>query len=295
VTHCPICATADPADGLVVCDGCLARIDHDLERIVELTAEAASWSIERLTDGQRAGSRGNSEIPAPVNLDAIDAQTAVEALPLVESWERLTRDFYGLSRYGAAWRARERLARLHGQPVHLAHLRGCVGFLRSWLPRIAETPDYPTDDLAREVRVVAWRLHHLDPDARCRTHARSAPDRPCESCDEALHRHEGVAVPCPGDHPEADGRTCGYRMRVSGLNPADDVTCRRCGYTTSPARLVRNALYDPAVTVWAYPDVIVEYLKVNPATLRQWVHRGHVDRLGGRYNVGQVFRRQLAA
>jgi hypothetical protein len=73
---------------------------------------------------------------------------------------------------------------------------------------------------------------------------------------------------------------------------SQDVTCRRCGNVTTGGRMIYTALSDPAVTVWAYPDVIEATLGVKASTLRQWVHRGHVTKQGGRYDAGAVYRRR---
>lgn len=152
-------------------------------------------------------------------------------------------------------------------------LTGCVEFLRANLARIAETPDFPVEELAAEIRDARWQLERLNPDQ----------DRP-----------DGIRVQCQGDHPDADGRVCGNRLTVDGTMLAADVTCRRCGNTTTGGRMILSALSDPAVTVWAYPDVIEATLGIPTRTLRQWAQDGHVARNGSRYDVGAAYRRRVA-
>ena len=54
--------------------------------------------------------------------------------------------------------------------------------------------------------------------------------------------------------------------------------------------MILSALNDPAVTVWAYPDVIEATLGIPARTLRRWVSNGAVKRNGSRYDVGAAFR-----
>jgi len=147
----------------------------------------------------------------------------------------------------------------------------CVAFLRANLLRIAETPDYPIDDMARELRDLVSTLEHLDPDY----------DRPI-----------GERFPCTAPHPDADGRDCGYRIVVDMAHPADDITCRRCGNTTTAGRIILTALNDPRVTVWAYPADIADTLGIPKRTLQRWGQDGDVRRNGSRYDVGAAFRKR---
>jgi hypothetical protein len=298
--RCPVCCRRPPGEGLTICPQCLGRIDGDLERIVELTRLAADWHQGRrsaqeptsrpvassrppldiaaldgalglaggivdpapsVEDDKRTGGSGRPawmRTPAPNVKDGL-VQTAPIVLGCLESWVRLTREEAGLSPWGVA---------TEGHEVTTPSL---VAFLRAWLAWIAERPDYPIEDLASEVKGLRWQLEALDPDR----------DKP------------GPRIPCNGDHPDQDGRTCGYRLVVTMERPADDVTCPRCGSTTTAGRILLGALNDPGVTVWAYPADITDALGIAPTTLRQWSSRGHIRRLGSRYDVGACFRRHV--
>lgn len=255
--RCPICTRREPADGLTVCAPCMGRLDDDLARIVELVALAATWLHPR------SGSSGVRSVPAsrpPVDLASLDAAIGNDVLPLLEDWTRLTREHFGLGPWGPA------SVRMGGATV-----KGCADFLRAWLFRIAETADFPVDDLARETRDCRWQLERLDPDH----------DRP-----------DGIRVACTAAHPDHDGRECGNRLVIDGTMLTQDVECRRCGNVTTGGRMILSALNDPAVTVWAYPDVIEATLGIPTRTLRQWAQVGAIARSGSRYDVGAAFRRR---
>lgn len=258
--RCPICARRAPDDGLVICRPCLGRIDDDLARIVELTTLAAGWvSANR----QGSGAGGSRPVPGsrpPLDVAALDACLGHDVMPLLESWVRLIREEAGLTAYGRA---------TEGRNVTVGLL---VPWLRSWSLWAAERVGFPIEDYARELRDARWALERLDPDR----------DKP------------GPRIPCQADHPDADGRTCGYRLVVTMDRPADDVTCPRCGDTTTAGRILLSALNDPAVTVWAYPADITEALGIAARTLRDWGAKGEVRRMGSRYDVGACFRKNLA-
>jgi hypothetical protein len=99
VTPCPICATNDPAPGLVVCHGCLARIDHDLERIAELTRLAAL----PLSTAATGGDLGQPDPHRAVtDLDRLDAACGHGILELLDDWQRAVRAHFGLAPLGVA-------------------------------------------------------------------------------------------------------------------------------------------------------------------------------------------------
>lgn len=107
-------------------------------------------------------------------------------------------------------------------------------------------------------------------------------------------RPDGLRVACTEPHPDADGRECGYRLVIVGAMLSQDVECRRCGHVTTGGRMILSALSDPAVTVWAYPDVIEDTLGIPTRTLRQWAQNGLIARSGSRYDVGAAYRRRVA-
>jgi hypothetical protein len=258
MTLCPICATVEPPAGRVICDGCLSRIDRDLERIVELTALAALPLSTTAVGGD--GGQGDPA-RAVLDLDRLDAACGHEVIAWLEDWIRLIRQEAALSPYGVA---------TEGQRVTVA---SSVAWLRSWLLWVAECPDFPVEDLAREVSQRRRTLEHYDPTYD------TGPS--------------GTRLACPADHVEADGRRCHGRLVYDRERPRDDLTCPHCGTTWTGARLLLLALHDDTQTIWAYPADIVAVVDVNASTLRVWAHRGVVARDGARYDIGQVWRARM--
>ncbi len=260
MTACVICTRRQPHDGWTCCEPCLGRIDDDLARIVELTRWAAHWLEPRTGHGDTGRSVPGSK--PPLDIASLDAAIGNDTLPLLESWERLVRENASLTPYGAA------------TAHETATVARSVTFLRSWLLRLAESPDFPLEEMARELRDCRHGLEHLDPDH----------DKPA-----------GERYPCTAPHPDGDGRECGYRLVVDMTHAADDITCRRCGNITTGGRIILAALSDPAVTVWAYPADINDALGIAEGTLRQWHRRGEIRRNGNRYDVGAAWRRKVGA
>ncbi len=275
--RCVLCARREPSDGMTICGGCLDRISADLYRIAELV-DAASRA---LTPATRPGNGGHT-VPSsrpPLDVDALDAALGlgggivdpdprdgiVQAAPVVlatlEDWIRMTREEAGLSPYGAATEA---------QRVTVA---SSVDFLRSWLPWAAERPDWPIEEYAREIRDLRGSLERFDPD---REQARA-----------------GVRIECPGDHPDADGTLCGYRLTVDPSRPTEDVECRRCRTVWTSQRLVLVARFAPGgMRAWATAHELAEFLEVGTATIGKWHRRGLVTRMrttrGWVYDIQQA-------
>ncbi len=299
---CVICQRREPRDSATVCGTCLGRVDDDLHRIAELTRLAGGW-LEARGGTQEPTSRPVAGSRPPLTVGALDAalglaggivdtaarDKAIAAkqgapglgwmrptadttrdtlnqpdpvvLETLASWAKMTREDAGLSPWGIA---------TEGHPVTVDSL---VAFLRSWLAWISEQPQYPVEDLAGEIRDLRWSLEALDPDR----------DKPSKR------------YPCTAPHPDDDGRSCDYKLPITAARLGDDITCPRCGNTTTGGRIILAALSDPSVTVWAYPDDIADTLGISPRTLRQWAADGHVTRLGSRYDVGAAFRKKISA
>lgn len=262
--RCPICCRREPAEGRTTCDPCLGRLDDDLARIVELTRLAAA-QIDPTQGNGGAGSQDGA--PLPIATDFFDVATGRDAMLQLEPWERLTREHFGLSPYGVATGLRNRTDGTHEA------LTTCVAFLRSQVARIAETPDYPVDDFAREVREQVVRYSWVD------------PDRPGA---------EGSArLMCPSDHPEADGRLCHARITWDRDRPNDDILCPRCRTVWTGARLLLLALHDETQHMWMYPAEIEAMLGIGKRTLQRWGRDGLVERKGTQYDVGAAYRLRL--
>lgn len=289
--RCVICAKADPREGATICPRCLGRIDDDLSRIAELTREAAKWSVHPASKGE--GGRSVPGSRPPLNVDVVSASDERDTLMWLESWERMTREHFGMAPYRAVWPLRNAESARLGVPVAQVFIKGATAFLRAQLLRMTKDADYPIEELSGEARKRVGVLYSLVPDKRCKAHAGWDHPPLCRSCDVA-NGHAGIAVDCPADHPDADGRRCGYELRVDIKRPADDVYCARCGTAWAVSRLVLVALSDPEITVWAYPADIATF-GVKASTLRQWHSRGHIRKNGNRYDVGAAWRRRMDA
>lgn len=196
---CVICANTDPVGGWTVCQRCAAKLDDDLCAIVTLTRAAA----DHLTPATKpsAGGSGRPGSRPPLDVGALDDAMAADALPVLEEWERAWRERRHMAPYGpvSLWRARG------GVIAQDATLNGVVGFLRAQLALMVEDAEWPIEEVAREVREQRGLLKRHD------------DDRPTA--------HVGIPLNCVADHPDADGRACGWRLWTDGRNV---VTCPQC-------------------------------------------------------------------
>lgn len=269
---CPICAKRPPADGWTVCQGCAGRLDGDLERIAELTAMAA-WTLSPRANRNQAAT--HDDLRAPINLAALDAALGYDILPRLEAWERMWREQRGLVRYGIA------------TENETASVRRSVDFLRSNLPLMAEDADWPIDDMAADVSAFRWGVK-ADPDLGI------AGIPGLEQFDpEREERRAGVRVDCPADHPDSDGRLCGYRLVVDPERPRDPVHCRRCGTEWTSQRLVLVAKFAPGgMKAWATAQELAKFLDVGTATIGKWARSGLVAKMrtpdGWVYDIQQA-------
>ena len=126
----------------------------------------------------------------------------------------------------------------------------------------------PIEELAREVREQRKYLERFDP------YRDDASDK--------------SRLRCPADHPEADGRTCGYTLLIDPEKPRDDVECRRCGTIWTSERLVLVALSTPGDPIWMTAQPICEWLGIGAVTLNKWVRSKHVAKRGTLYNVADA-------
>ena len=148
-------------------------------------------------------------------------------------------------------------------------LRSCVDFLRANLMRLAESPDFPIEELAREVRDLRHSLEHLDP-------MRDDVDA------------DRSRLKCPSEHPEADGRICGNWLLVDPDRPRDDIVCRRCRTTWTSERLVLVALATPGDPIWMTAQPICAWLGIHSITLNRWVREKRVTKRGTLFNVQEA-------
>ena len=242
---CVICAKADPSENATTCRPCLARIDDNLEAIVILIRAAASHITPAVKATQGGGGKPGSK--PPLDVAALDDSQAADALPLLESWEKLVREHYLLSPYGPASLLRVQ----RGAITPDLTLEGCTGFLRAWLMRMVEDATFPIEDLAREVADVVGRLRRYDVDR---------PDRAV-----------GVPVRCMGAHRDADGRRCDWRLYTDGTAI---VHCPACGTQWTPEDLLDACEFE------LMPASVLVLLSDDPAAARKrinnWTTRGRL-------------------
>jgi len=272
-TTCVVCQRRDHADGWTVCRGCLDRIDGDLERIVELVSWASNWLQPRA--GRSNGGRSVPGSKPPLDIASLDAAMANDVLPLLESWERLCREHFQLSPYGPASLSRNAALAKGGPITAPVTVAGCVAFLRANLARIAETPDFPVQEMSEELLDARHHLERLDP-----------LREPGEG---------GKRLLCPAPHPDADGRMCHNHIYLIPGQPKDDIYCRRCGTTWTTNRLKLLCLHDETQSIMRTPEEIVQIVNVSKRTLQRWAAKGEVkhERQGNRYDLGQVWRLRM--
>ena len=239
------------------------HIDDDLTQIQTLT-RAAATHISPTTNHQHATNKPASR--PPLDCQAFDDSQATNTLPILEAWERLIRDLWKLTPYGPI------SARRHTQgattpPRQQDHV---IAFLRSWLPRLAETDTFPLDDLAHEIHACRTKLNrYAEPKTTTTT---------------------TWTLPCPGDHPDADGRSCAHQLTIT-TTPGQIITCDQCGIAWTARMLITRGI---GATLWAYPADIEAVLGIPASTLRSWHQRGHIQRVGGRYDIANIIHRTTA-
>ena len=283
---CVLCATRGRETRLEsghCCAACRVRVDDDLRDIVTIADQTAA---EPRMTGTDNGSR-NTESKPPADLDriapylafvTIDDGVKATVADVLLSWERIVREERGLAWVGNATAG-------HGgtSEVILAakSARASVALLRGHIDWITTAPDFPLELFAHEIGATWRRISAFALDSRTK-------DR---------------VVECPTitDGQDADGNpiSCGYRLHVRtwlplearddtgkrDLSIGEDVTCKRCGTTRTPAQLIHAADKESS---WADAEAIAETYKVGERTLRRWAANGHIRRDHGRYNVGDV-------
>jgi len=247
---CVICAGHAPA---LACDPCRRRIDDHLAGILAYRHLAEDELLPGRGGDSRTGERGLG-----IRIDALDFVAGHTVLDVLELWARDIRETYGLSAWGPV-----SLDACRGQAdPALALLTDVIGFLRSWLPRLAA--DFvPVDDLAREVR-------------QCYLQAQRAAN--------AAPAH-GYRVACPAP---ADVGDCGRMLVVNGQDLEDEVTCRSCGTTWSVDRLLVIVAGEATGAIWMDGEAAAARAGVDVRTLRRWAATGRVRRDHGRYDLKEI-------
>lgn len=225
---------------------------------------------DNLLPGQGGDGR-STERTLGINVAALDTSAAFDAIAVLESWERIWREDYGLTPYGPA--SAERVQRLtaitddpdiegvrhEGMKLQRATLVGIVTFLQSWLGKTC-TEHPAVDEFASELRT----LHRQMQQAAGQT------------------QRAAWRVTCPSDTNDGE---CGQVLRVSGEDFGGQVTCRACSTTWPVDRLLRVVASSRHAELWLDPEAASEWLGVHQRTLRGWARDGRIRRERGRYEV----------
>ena len=233
----------------MACTYCEATMRRQLSEVVDYQAMAG----DNLVPGQGGDGRA-TERTLGINIAALDTSAGFDAIAVLESWERLWREDYGLTPYGPASAQRE--------PTPEATLTGIVGFLQSWLDKTC-TEHPAVDEFAAELRGV----HRRSQQAAGQT------------------RRAAWRVTCPTD---TDDGECGTQLRVSGEDFGGEVTCRACSTTWPVERLLRVVASSQHSELWLDPEAASHWLGVHAATLRKWAKDGRIKRDHGRYEVHSI-------
>jgi len=260
---CTICQRSSQR---FACERCEHQMRLQLQEVLDFQAIAA----DNLLPGQGGDGRA-SERGLGVNIAALDLVGAFDAIAVLESWERMWREDYGLTPYGPA--SAERLTAMTqakpdpdiagtshpGMQSTRATLVGIVNFLQSWLSKTCS--EHPAvDEFARELRT----LHR--------------------ACQQAAGQTRRAAwrVTCPADTDQGE---CGKQLRVSGQDFGGHVSCRACGTTWPVERLLRVVASSQHAELWLDPEAASEWLGISERTLRLWAREGRLKRANGRYEV----------
>jgi hypothetical protein len=271
---CIVCTRAEPTAGWTTCRSCFERLDFDLERIAELCSWAAEFVAKANAANMASSTPANQRLPIdPHALDAATGRAAVR----IESWERMTREHFGLTPWPPPRNDHNRATYARHRSLGAApewSLWASVEFLRhGWLERMVEDPTFPVEELAGDVRAIRYG-HQAD--AEMGLSAEPGLERFATDVDKAK---PGVRIKCPADHPDADGRTCDAWLVVDPEYPTEVVSCRRCrtDWTAERLVLVANSV-EGASPVWSTAEPLCDFLRVEPATLAAWARRQLVTR-----------------
>ena len=261
--RCIICAK--PTDQMA-CGPWERKMHTQLSEILEFVALAET----NLVPGSGAGGR-STERPLGVRVDALDLVAGFDVLPQLESWERLFREDYHLSKYGEISGKRARVV-VVTMPAHdgrsippqiaiNGYICGTVTFLQQFLPRICEHP--AVDEFATELR----QLHRQ---------AQAASGQSPRT---------SWAVACPSD---VDDEECGNKLRINGEDFDGHVTCRRCKTTWQTQRLLLVAASSATSAIWLDPEAVGRMYNVSTKTLQRWARDGKIQRERGRYDIREI-------
>jgi len=231
----------------MACQRCETRMRRQLDDLPTFMELASA----NLVPGQGGDGR-STERSLGINVAALDTAAGFDAIAVLESWERIWREDYGLSPYGVATAALP-------DTRAATTLRHIVGFLGAFLARSCK--EHPAiDDFAAELR----SLHRSSQQAAGQT------------------RRAAWTVTCPTD---TDDGECGYVLLVSGDDFGGEVTCRSCRTTWPVERLLHVVASSKHAELWLDGQAAAMHLGVSERTLRHWGAEGRITRAHGRCDI----------
>lgn len=241
------CLICDSETNNHACHRCELRMKQQLTELPMFMQEASN----NLLPG-KGGDGRSTERTLGINIAALDTAAGFDAIAILEAWERIWREDYGLTPYGEATSQLK-----DGTPETL--LRHITTFLITWLNKSCE--EHPAiSDFAYELR----QLH-----------------RACQQAAGLSIRPPWRAT-CPADTPEGE---CGHPILVSMEDFDSEVTCRKCQTVWPVPRLLHVVASSRHAELWLDPAAASEYLNCGQSTLRRWAKEGSIRREKGRYEV----------
>jgi hypothetical protein len=263
-SQCTICGKTTQH---MACSQCERAMHRQLGEILDFVALAEA----NLVPGCGAGGRG-TERPIGIRVDALDLVAGFDVLPQLESWERLFREDYNLTKYGevSGHRATVVMVRM---PAHdgatipplvaiSGYMSGTVIFLQQWLPRICDD-HAAVDEFAYELR----QLH-----------------RQAQAASGQSPRNSWN-VACPSD---TDDGECGNRLKVNGEDFDGQVSCRKCQTTWPVQRLLLVAASSTSSAIMLDAEAAARMYNVSTKTLHRWAKAGRITKDHGRYDIRQI-------
>jgi hypothetical protein len=225
------------------------------QQLTELTTLMEQASAN-LIPGQGGDGR-STERTLGINISALDTAAGFDAINVLESWERLWREDYGLAPYGEAT---SQLADTKPETT----LRHITTFLHTWLEK--SCTEHPAiSEFAYELRII----HKQSQQAAGQT------------------QRAAWRVTCPADGTEGE---CGNTLLISGEDFDNEITCRKCSTVWPVARLLHVVASSKHAELWLDPQAASEYLNCTPVTLRRWAKEGNIKREKGKYEIHSVIK-----
>lgn len=244
MNKCLICETDTERYACIKCEKRMRQQLNELPLFMQLASN-------NLQPGKGGDGRG-TERSLGINIAALDTAAGFDAIAVLEAWERIWREDYGLTPYGEAT---SQLRDTKPETI----LRHITTFLYSWLDKSCE--EHPAiDDFCGELN----QVHRASKQAAGQT--TDAPWR----------------ATCPADTDEGE---CSNPLLISREDFDGEITCRKCGTVWPTARLLHVVASSRHAELWLDPAAASEFLNCGQSTLRRWAKTGLIKREKGRYEV----------